>query len=143
MPYRFIENEATADVAIEVINVELSELFRDSGNALIKTMIENPEGIKPQINRLIVLKHDQLDLLLYNFLEQLLYYKDTEQLLLLATRIAITKAGDEWELASSLAGESLDPSRHQQRIDVKAVTLHQLSLHQDNHIWKAHFVLDV
>ena len=143
MPYRFIENEATADVAIEAFNIDLSEVFRDSGAALIKTMIENPEAICLRIGRNVFLNNNQLDLLLYNFLEQLIYYKDTEQLLLLTIQLTTRQTGSEWNLVASLAGEKIDDSRHQQRVDVKAVTFHQLSLKKENDVWKAHFVLDI
>lgn len=143
MPFRFIEDEATADVAVEAYDNDLSGVFRDSAIALNKTMIENPEDIRPQVDRKIFLEYNQLDLLLYNFLEQFIYFKDTGQLLLNTVDITVKKKQDNWELSARLSGEKLEPSRHRQLVDVKAVTLHQLSLHQVNNMWKAHFVLDI
>ena len=67
MPYRFIEEEATADIAFEVWWANHALLFRDAGDALIKVMIDNPDDIRLTESRDIILNNDQLDLLLYNF----------------------------------------------------------------------------
>lgn len=37
----------------------------------------------------------------------------------------------------------LDPDRHQQRVDVKAVTLHQFHLEKTNGGWIAQVILDI
>jgi len=64
-----------------------------------------------------------LDLLLFNFLGELIYYKDSEQLLLQAQQVQISRKMDY--SSCSCSGEMLDSHRHQQRVDVKAVTLHR------------------
>ena len=46
MPYRFIEEEAMADVAFEAWNTDLAGVFMDAGNALTNVMIGNPEAIE-------------------------------------------------------------------------------------------------
>jgi SHS2 domain-containing protein len=93
--------------------------------------------------RSIELQNDALDFLLYNFLEQIVYYKDAEQLLLRVDSVDISRAGDRWRLKSLAQGETLDPSRHRQVVDVKAVTLHNFSLLQERDGWRARVVLDV
>jgi SHS2 domain-containing protein len=45
-------------------------------------------------------------------------------------------------LKATTAGEPLDAERHQQRADVKAVTLHNFSVEMDNG-WKAKVLLDI
>jgi SHS2 domain-containing protein len=143
MPFRYIEDELMADVAFAVENTDLAMVFQEAGDAVIKTMIENPESIRPLVTRSVTLDNEQLDLLLYNFLEQFLYYKDAEQLLLKAKTVSVQHTDDSWHLSASLTGENLDPSRHLQVVDVKAVTLHDLSLLQLQETWHAHVVLDV
>jgi SHS2 domain-containing protein len=46
-------------------------------------------------------------------------------------------------LKASLAGEQLDDGRHQQRADVKAVTLHGFSVRKQDGEWKAKVLLDI
>ena len=143
MPYRFIDEEATADVAFEAWGTELAGVFKDAGNALTNVMVGNPEAITAKENRRIGLENDDLDLLLYNFLEQIVYYKDAEQLMLLVTSVEVKKAGNGWHLNGLAQGEPLDPMRHHQMVDVKAVTLHHFSLTQNGEGWRAHVILDI
>jgi SHS2 domain-containing protein len=143
MPYRFIEDEATADVAFEAWGEDLNAVFRDSGNALTGVMIENPQAILPRDSRQIDLSHDQLDLLLYNFLDQLIYYKDTERLLLLVQSVQVSQQDSLWVLKATADGEPLDPTRHHQVVDVKAVTLHEFRLEKSERLWRAHVILDI
>jgi SHS2 domain-containing protein len=143
LPYRYIEEEATADVAFEVWGKDLSTVFCDAGDALTNVMIENIEAIKPVMTRRIQIHNENLDLLLFNMLEELVYYKDTEQLLLRVTAAQVTQANEEWYLDALAKGEHLDPERHQQIIDIKAVTLHHFTLTQTGDGWRGHVILDI
>jgi SHS2 domain-containing protein len=46
-------------------------------------------------------------------------------------------------LNATVAGEQLAAARHQQRADVKAVTLHGFSVKEHNGGWKAKVLLDI
>jgi SHS2 domain-containing protein len=143
MPYRYLEEETIADTAFEAWGKELNEVFRDAGNALTNVMVDNPGAIELREKRTIELENEDLELLLYNFLEQIIYFKDTGQLLLLITAVEVVRYGNRWHLKSLAEGEPLDPSRHQQMVDVKAVTLHNFSLTQNGEGWRAHVILDI
>jgi len=143
MPYRFIEEEATADVAFYAWNPGLPAIFLDAADAVMAVMIENLEAIEPREVRQIDLRNGQLDLLLFNFLEQVLYYKDSEQLLVRMKAASVTRSVEHWEVQATALGERLDPMRHHQMVDVKAVTLHHFSLTEDGDGWRAHVILDI
>lgn len=143
MPYRYIEEEATADIAFEANGKDLSEVFRSAGDAVLNVMVANPESVRPLEARSIELNNEALDLLLLDFLQDLIFYKDAEQLLLRAHEIEIRKTGDKWQLSSTWEGERLDPARHHQLVDVKAVTLHDFRLEQVADGWRAHVILDI
>lgn len=143
MPYRFIDDEATADVAFEACGKDLSEVFRDAGDAVTNVMIENLVAIEPREAETIHVDNEQLDLLLFNLLERLVYYKDARQLLLRLGDLAVWKSGDTWHARGVARGETLDPARHHQHVDVKAVTLHDFSLEHANGQWCVHVVLDI
>jgi SHS2 domain-containing protein len=143
MPYRFVEDEATADVCFEAWAEDLPTVFRDAGDAVVNVMIENIEDINPREQRRIQLQNDQLDLLLFNFLEQIVYYKDAEQLLLRMGDVRVDRARGGWEVLATASGERLDPARHHQSVDVKAVTLHHFGLVRTDGEWRAHVILDI
>jgi SHS2 domain-containing protein len=143
MPYEFLEDIATADIAFRAWGKNLEELFQAAGDATINVMIDNLEAIEPKEQRTFRLENDQLDMLLFNFLQELIYYKDSEQLLLRSQQIQVEKKNVNHELTAITQGEKLDSKRHQQRVDVKAVTLHRFQLEKTDQGWTAMVILDI
>lgn len=143
MPYRFLEEEAVADVAFEAWGRELEDVFRATADAVLNVMIENLDGVQDRERRTIELGSEALDLLLFDFLQRLIYVKDAERLLLRLRHARIERRRDRWTLVAETRGERLDPTRHRQRVDVKAVTLHEFRLDETDEGWRAHVVLDV
>ncbi len=86
--------------------------------------------------------HD-LDLLLYNFLNELVFFKDARRLLLRVTEVTITKTEAGYKLRASAYGDVIDPSRHPLSADVKAVTLHRFKLEETPDGWRSTVVLDI
>ncbi|MDM9380014.1 archease [Chlorogloeopsis sp. ULAP01] len=143
MPYEFLEDVATADIAFRANGKDLVELFKAAGDATINTMIENLEAIEPKETRQINLENDALDLLLFNFLQELIYYKDSEQMLLRPQEIHFEHKDSNHHLTAILQGEKLDSDRHHQRVDVKAVTLHRFQLEETQNAWISMVILDI
>lgn len=143
MPYEFLENIATADIAFRAWGDDLEEVFKSAGDAVINTMIDNLEAIAFTETRTFQLENDELDLLLFNFLQEFIYYKDSELLLLRAQQIAIEETESIYQLKAMTQGEKLDADRHHQRVDVKAVTLHQFQLEKTDFGWRAQVILDI
>jgi SHS2 domain-containing protein len=88
-------------------------------------------------------KNDALDLLLFNFLQEFIYYKDSELLLLRAQQVQIEKKNADYHLTAVTRGETLERERHQERVDVKAVTLHRFQLEKTDEGWMAMVILDI
>jgi SHS2 domain-containing protein len=143
MPYHYLEDVGTADIAFEATGRDLSELFTASSDATMNVMIDNLDAIEPRETRQIELSNDNVEMLLFDFLQELIYFKDAKRLLLRACNIQIDHKADTCCLKAKVAGEQLDDSRHQQRADVKAVTLHGFSVEKDNGGWKAKVLLDI
>ncbi len=143
MPYEFLEDIATADIAFHAWGDNLEEVFKAASDAVINTMIDNLDAIALAETRLIELENDALDLLLFNFLQELIYYKDSELLLLRAQQVEIKQQESLHHLKAITKGERLDPDRHYQRVDVKAVTLHQFQLEKTDKGWTTQVILDI
>jgi len=93
--------------------------------------------------RHIELSNDKIDMLLFDFLQELIYFKDAERLLLRVRNIQIDEKDEIYFLKTEATGEPLDAARHRQRADVKAVTLHDFSVEKENGGWKAQVLLDI
>ena len=143
MPYKFLEEIGTADIAFEATGRDLPELFSDAADATMNVMIENLDAIEPRETRQIELSNDKLDMLLFDFLQELIYLKDAERLLLRVRNVRIDEKDQKYFLEAEAAGERLNAARHQQRADVKAVTLHDFSVEKENGGWKATVLLDI
>jgi SHS2 domain-containing protein len=143
VPYKFLEEIGTADIAFEATGRNLSELFADAADATTNVMIDNLDAIQPRETRQIELSNDKIDMLLFDFLQELIYLKDAERLLLRVRDAQIDKKEGKYFLKAEAAGETLDAARHQQRADVKAVTLHDFSVEKENGRWKATVLLDI
>ena len=143
MPYEYSEEIGTADIAFEATGRDLSELFRDATDATTNVMIDNIEAIQPRETRQIELSNDKLDMLLFDLLQELIFLKDAERLLLRVRDAQIDMRDATYFLKANVAGEELDSERHQQRADVKAVTLHNFSVERTEGGWKARVLLDI
>jgi SHS2 domain-containing protein len=143
MPFRFLEEIATADVAFEAWGDTLQELFISCAEALLCTMTAAPEQVARGEDLIIRLEHEELDLLLFSFLQELIFYKDARRLLLHADRVRIEEREGLFRLEAQVSGERIDAGRHRLLVDVKAVTLHHFQLQFRDNIWKVVVVLDV
>ena len=143
MPFRFREDIATADVAFDAWGRTKEELFTAAAAALLRTMTEGAEEIERRVSHTINLDHAELDLLLLDLLNELIYIKDARRLLLHPDEMHIDGREGAYHLVARGAGEEIDPSRHKLLVDVKAATLHRLHVACDEGIWRATVVLDV
>ncbi|UCF96997.1 MAG: archease [Spirochaetaceae bacterium] len=149
MPYRYRDDLTVADIGFEAQGGTPEELFLSAWEATLRVMIENPSAIERAVTRNITLEEPSLDLLLHNFLQELIYHKDAEALLLRIEQCRIEGIGenegvkDPVRLEASAVGEAIDPGRHRLGTDVKAVTFHNFSLTSEHRGWKTTVVLDV
>ncbi len=143
MPYHYLEEIGTADIAFEATGRDLAQLFSDAADATMNVMIDNLDAIEPRETRQIELSNDELDMLLFDFLQELIYFKDAERLLLRVRDARIQERDQRYFLTAKAAGEPLDAMRHHQRADVKAVTLHGFCVEREEGGWKATVLLDI
>jgi len=141
--YRYLEEIATADVAFEAWGATKEETFLAAADATLNTMVEEIGTVAPRERRVFSLAADSLDLLLFELLQELVYHKDAERLLLRVRDIRIEEAGSGYRLRAEAIGETIDPGRHSLLADVKAVTLHRLAVEKTTNGWRAVVVLDV
>lgn len=143
MPYEYLPELATADIAFRAWSRTLEGCFVSAADALVNAMIDNLDAIQPREERRIELENEALDLLLFDFLQEPIYFKDSEQLMVRVPEVQIDRQDGKYRLRATAKGEPLDPQRHQQRVDVKAVTLHHFNLQHTPEGWEATAILDI
>ena len=143
MPYRFLEEVATADVAFEATGAGLAEMFRSAADATLRVMVEEPEMVEGTEKVEIRLDDESLEFLLFNFLQELIWYKDAKKLLLRTDVLSVTERDGRWHMETQAAGERIDQERHPLVVDVKAVTMHMFRVEETAEGWKCTVVLDI
>lgn len=143
MPYQYLEEVAIADVAFEAWGNTLEELFTAAADATTNTMVRNMSELRERVEKPLQVSSDALDLLLMELLQELIYWKDAEKLLLRVKDLVIREGNGRYTLKAMAVGEELDPARHELVVDVKAVTLHRLRVEETDRRWEATVVLDI
>ncbi len=143
MPYRYLPDIATADTAFEATGSTREEMFAAAADALTNVMVEDLATVHPRQELEIILENSDLDLLLFAFLQELVYYKDARRLLLRPASLTIADEDATLKLRAVVRGEEIDPDRHPLVVDVKAVTLHRFSVEYRAGTWQATVVLDI
>src|ERR1043166_4825877 len=108
MPYHYLEEIGTADIAFEATGRDLPELFIAAADATMNVMIDNLDAIVPRETRQIELSNDNIEMLLFDFLQELIYFKDAKRLLLRVRRAQIDQKDERYSLKAKVAGEMLD-----------------------------------
>ena len=143
MAYRYRDDIALADVAFEAWGASVEEVFIASADATMNVMVADLASIAHARELTIDLEREQLDLLLFAFLNELIFFKDAKQMLLRVKHISIKNEESKCRLNGVLYGEAIDRERHPLIVDVKAVTLHRFSLRQTDAGWEAFVILDI
>jgi SHS2 domain-containing protein len=96
-----------------------------------------------ETRRAVRVESEAFDLLLFNFLQEVIFYKDGERLLLRPESVRIEEQGGLFSATAELVGEELDMNRHDLVVDVKAVTLHKFQVAETERGWEAFVILDI
>ena len=122
--FEFLEL-ATADVIYRAYGKSLSSAFENAALALSEVMI-NTSQVRPVVEKLVKVTGEDLKSLLFNWLNELLYLVDSEGLAFSRFTVKLNEAKPE--LSAKLAGEKIDPDRHELRTEVKACTYHKMEV---------------
>ncbi len=142
--YRFRDEIVLGDLAFEATGDSVSELFAAAALAVIEAMVA-PLSVETNLTKAIRLSEAQIDDLLLEWLNAIVFIKDADGMVFHDVRIAVSRDSEKnlWHLDAALTGDRVDATRQVLRTDVKAVTKHLYEVRQDGGAWYAHVVLDV
>ncbi|MBI5227732.1 archease [Candidatus Micrarchaeota archaeon] len=144
MGFKFIEGLTMADVAFEAKGKTLEETFESAANALMATQVQDLKKIEPKKESKFKIKGEDVERLLANFLQELIFLKDAKLMLYVSYNLKIEKAkGGTYSLAAKCKGEKLDMKKHELLVDVKAVSWHLFKVEKTKSGWTALVILDV
>jgi SHS2 domain-containing protein len=143
VPYRYLDDIATADVAFEAWGDTPAAMLVAAGDATMNVMVADLAAIGRETRRSIELREETMEFVLFALLGELIYYKDAECLLLRFDTVAIEEEEGRLVVRAEASGEAIDRSRHELLVDVKAVTFHRLAVEDAAEGWRARVILDI
>jgi len=124
---RFKLIEHTADVGLIAYGETLAEAFANAAYGLF-SIIAELDGVQETDSRRVEISEDDLEGLLFEWLNHLIYLFDVEMLLF--KRFDIIDL-DGYRLKATCYGEKYDPSRHHLKMGVKSATYHMLKVDKE------------
>ncbi|MEM2896725.1 MAG: archease [Candidatus Bathyarchaeia archaeon] len=139
--YEFLEH--VSDAYIMAYGKTLNEAFENAARAMFDVMTD-VVSIEPKIEEMVEVKAKDEYELLYNWLEILLIKFDTESMLYSKFSVyEIGKSCEEAFLKAKIYGEPFDINKHVSKIEVKAITFHQMEILKKNDFYTLKFILDL
>ena len=141
-PYELIDHPA--DIGLKIYGRTLEEFFTNAANGLTD-LSTDLDGLgrhtdtKRQIQE-IRLEAEDLSALFFDWLRELLYLFSAKGLVFSGYRFEHLS---ERELKVQATGEFFDPTRHTQKVEVKAVTFHQFFVEKTSKGWQAQVIFDI
>jgi len=136
-PFRILEH--TADVGFEAFGSTREETFANAARALFDLIVDL-DAIDPGEDITVRVEGADPESVLVNWLSELLYLHDAEGWLFSEFEV---QRLDEHSLAARARGEKIDRARHRCKLQVKAITYHQLRLEQTAEGWHAVVYVDI
>jgi len=135
MKFKFLSH--TADIKFLAYGKTLEEVFHNSALALFNSL--HDKKVREENKITIQAMGNDMESLLYNFLEEFLFLLDSENFL--SSKIKnLTINKEKFEIRCEVYG---DDARYYKVSHIKAVTYNEMSVKKEDENWIAQVVLDV
>jgi SHS2 domain-containing protein len=124
---RFELIEHTADVGLVAYGKTLAEAFANAAYGMF-SIIAELDAVQEAESRRVEISEEDLEALLFEWLNSLIYIFDVEMLLFKRFDIIELAGG---RLKAICHGEKYDPSRHRLKTGVKSATYHMLEVDRE------------
>ena len=138
MSYKVLDH--ATDAFIEVTASSLTEAFKVAGDSVVDTILDNSK-IEEKEERNIVVMGKDLNYLLYNWLEDLIYLIITEGFAIKKLDITLKK-NEEYTISAQIFGEDIDIKKHGFKVEIKSPTFHEMEIKQEKLV-TMRFLLDL
>lgn len=141
--FRYLDH--MTDAVIEAYGRTLDEAFENSAFGLVNTMFDLKRVSSTQAINIQAKGYD-LRSLLYDWLEKVLLTILVENMLVVVFKVKIYENinNDNGYFLSGIAkGEYINPKKHRYKVEIKAVTYHEMDVIQEKNKVITRFLLDL
>jgi SHS2 domain-containing protein len=139
---RFEWVEHPSDIGFRAFGRDLAGAFENAALALFEVMIDTTT-VEPREETKIELEAEDEKALLYDWLDKLIYFRDSDNKVFLKFGVKITKTKNGLKLVATARGETFDPAKHNERTAVKAMTYHMMEISDEPGNFYVQAVVDI
>lgn len=132
----------TGDIGVDLEAPGPDLLFADAARALFE-VITDPSQAHGEAQPVVQLESEAADLLLHEWLSELLYRFETEGMVPRSVAPLVQEQGGRWTLSATVAGEREAAARLPIKVLVKAITYHQLTAAPSGQGWRGRVIFDI
>lgn len=130
MMKRFEYFEATADIGLRAYGRNLNEAFENAGLAIFNIISDTSDINASDEIEFQVSSEDEVSLL-YDYLEELLFYHEVEFMLFSEFHVEID---ENLHLNARIKGEAINWEKHERKTEIKAITFHKMDVKKSDHV---------
>ena len=119
--------DVTADIGFYAFGKNLNEAFENAGLAMFNIISDTDNIDSDKAIEFEITSEDMVSLL-YDYLEELLFYHEVEFMLFSEFDIEIEETDNNYNLKAIIKGESINWDKHERDCEIKAVTFHQMEV---------------
>lgn len=129
---RFEYFDVTADIGFNAYGNTLNEAFENAGLAIFN-IISDTSCIDSKIAKSFEITSEDEVSLLYDYLEELLFYHEIDFMLFSDFRVNISNSDEGYNLKATIKGETIDWDKHERKSEIKAITFHMMDVKKTEH----------
>ncbi len=143
----YVHAPHTADIVVIARGRTLEEAFEYAAIGVYE-IITDTRKVEPKIKKKIVDEGIDVDQLLYKWIEDLLFYTDSENIVFSkfnVEKIHSVEEGSEkvYRIEAEAWGDYMDPEKHPPKTIVKAMTYALMKIVEEDNCWRVQFVVDI
>jgi SHS2 domain-containing protein len=138
--YRFLDH--MTDAVIEAYGTTLEDAFENAAKALCDTMIDL-KTVRPKREIKFSAKGNDLYSLLFDWLDKVMLLLVADGIAMSEFSVKIKQCNNSYLLEGSTRGEPLQLDRHRYKVEIKAVTYHEMEIKQEKNMTTVRFLLDL
>ena len=136
-PFEIIDH--TADIGIIAYGTDIKQIFANAALGLFSLMAEL-DDIKEDAQRDLVLSAEDEEVLLVEWLNELIYIFDVEHIVF--KRFEIDKLSGN-QIKARCFGQKIKPGQHKLKREIKAATYHMLRISKSNSNYEVQVIFDI
>jgi len=136
-PFEIIDH--TADIGITAYGADIKQAFANAALGLFSLMADL-DDLKEDIQHELELSAEDVEVLLVEWLNELIYVFDVEHIIFKRFEIAELTGT---QIKARCFGEKIKPGQHKLKREIKAATYHMLNISKEDGGYKLQVIFDI